>query len=143
MAFQRGKDSKSSLGLGGYTFDTLKPGAILKSLKWFGLSNTGHVRGYHGAANRYAARTYFLVVDIEDINNYYKSLRLKGYTHMGSYYKDDLAKEKEQQAYQKALTASEDIIHGKNQFRVGSIKGIDKIGKQKFNNMFEIVYTPH
>ena len=65
LYFQRGGNPLSSMGLGGFSFDTLRPGAILKSKKYFGLAErSGNITTYHSAKLRITPGQYLLVTDV-------------------------------------------------------------------------------
>jgi hypothetical protein len=67
MNFKRGGDPLSSMGLGGFSFDSLRPGAILQSKKYFGITGkTGNIVGYHSGATRISAGDYLLITNIEE-----------------------------------------------------------------------------
>jgi len=66
MNFERGKDVKDALSIGGYSFDTLRPGAVLKVLRWFALSKAeGKIRGYHSGSIQLKKNYYILITRIE------------------------------------------------------------------------------
>jgi hypothetical protein len=65
LDFQRGGNPLGSMGLGGFSFDTLRPGAILKSKKHLGVTErTGNITSYHSAKLRIAPAQYLLVTDV-------------------------------------------------------------------------------
>ena len=69
VGFKRGGNPLERLDIGGFSFDTLKPGAILKTKRWFGVSrSTGIIRGYTSSAIQFRKDTYLLVTRIESGN---------------------------------------------------------------------------
>ena len=66
VGFKRGGNPLERLDIGGFSFDTLKPGAILKTKRWFGVSrSTGIIRGYTSSAIQFRKDTYLLVTKVE------------------------------------------------------------------------------
>jgi hypothetical protein len=66
-SFTRDGTPMEKLGLGGFYFNTLKPGAILKTKRFFGVSiSTGIISGYTSSAIKFSKDTYILVIDIRD-----------------------------------------------------------------------------
>ena len=64
MEFKRTGNSKAALDLGGYSFSTLKPGAILQSKKFFGITKNGVFRGYHNSYVSFSRGQYLVVTKI-------------------------------------------------------------------------------
>ena len=63
--FTRGEDPMKAMGLGDFSFDTIKDGAIIRSKKWFGISeSSGNIGGYHSSKNSVKPDHYFLVYGI-------------------------------------------------------------------------------
>ena len=69
IEFNRGDSPLRKLGLGGNTFDTIFPGAILKSKKWFGITKSGNFGGYHGSYHSWKPDSYALVTKVSDDGN--------------------------------------------------------------------------
>jgi len=80
--FQRGVDPLGAMGLGGLSFDTLQPGAILRSKKSFGVTkSTGVIGGYHSSALSIAKMDWLLVTDVRDQGDGKKNISWKRYHH--------------------------------------------------------------
>lgn len=72
MNFERGKDPKEALSIGGYGFDTLRRGAIIEVLHSFGVSKEeGKLRHVRSCSVALPKGTYILVLRdvVEDENN--------------------------------------------------------------------------
>ena len=70
MQFVRGKNPKEALSLGGYSFDTLRVGAILRITKRFGLSREeGKIRNWKQCAVSCPRDFYMLITRIEECAN--------------------------------------------------------------------------
>ncbi len=66
-SFERGGNPIEQMGLGGLSFDTLKPGAILIAKRYFGVSiSTGRIGGFHSSAIRVSKNNYFLITEIRE-----------------------------------------------------------------------------
>jgi hypothetical protein len=64
ISFQRGADPKSILGIGN-DFNTLSPGAILRTKRFFGVSkSTGTIGGYNSSSIKFKKDSYLLVIRI-------------------------------------------------------------------------------
>jgi hypothetical protein len=67
LNFKRDGNPLSSMGLGGFSFETLKPGAILRSKRFFGVTkSTGVIGGYHSSAIRIGKDNYLLITEVRD-----------------------------------------------------------------------------
>ena len=64
IEFKRTGDPLSSMGLGGFSFKTLNPGAILQATRFFGVTKTGTLGGISRAI-RVNKDNYFLVTGVE------------------------------------------------------------------------------
>ena len=63
--FQRGGNPLGTMDLGGFSYETLRPGAILQSKKFFGITgSSGQITGYHSGKMSVRAGDYFLVTHI-------------------------------------------------------------------------------
>jgi len=70
MHFERGKDIKEAMSLGGYSFDTLRPGAILQITKKFGLSKEeGKIRDFNECSIPCQKNYLMLITRIEQYAN--------------------------------------------------------------------------
>jgi len=68
MHFERGKDVKESLSLGGYSFDTLRPGAIIVVTRRFGISDAeGKIRGINSCSLKLEKDSHLLITRISNI----------------------------------------------------------------------------
>jgi len=63
--FVRGGDPKKTLGLGGYTLDTLRVGSILISTKFEGITSTGNFTSPFNGSHKKRKDAYYLVLDIK------------------------------------------------------------------------------
>ena len=61
ISFERGGDPLGRMGIGGFSFDTLRPGTILKSKKFFGVTKSGKIAGYHSASISISPDNYLIV----------------------------------------------------------------------------------
>jgi hypothetical protein len=141
MGFKRGNDIKGQLGLGGLSFDTMREATIIRVLKPFGLSNTGNIRGYSGAANQYNRGTHLVIFKINR-EGYYIGFSFRSH-HSWEWYhrKKDTIEKHRKESFENALIDQNNIIQeGYARFR--NVKYINKIGRKKFDNMFEIIKTP-
>jgi hypothetical protein len=85
LNFQRGKSPLSSMGVGGFSFDTLKPGAILISKRYFGVTEkTGKITGYNSAKLPIGKDNFLLVTEIRDnADGKTKNISFKRYSSHG------------------------------------------------------------
>ena len=71
--------------IGGYDFDSLQEGTLLKVKKAFGLTNTGNFQSYNNGTNRFDVGNYLCIVNIrKHWDPYYKGfafLSFGGGTH--------------------------------------------------------------
>jgi hypothetical protein len=78
--FQRGRNPLGSMDLGGFSFDTLRPGAILKTKRYFGVSkSTGTIGGYNSSAIRISKDQYLLVTEVRDQGGGKKNISWRKY----------------------------------------------------------------
>jgi hypothetical protein len=149
IGFKRGVDPKKSLNLGGYSFETLREGTILRSKKSFGLTNTGNFQSYDGATNRYTWGTYFLITNLTRLDNYYIHFRFISISTLAWMYRDNPEeKELKEKEGLEMIREKRDLflregIEGFPEYERKRMKFIDKVGKQKFNNLFKILEAPH
>lgn len=69
LNFIRGENPLKSMGIGGFSFDTLKPGSILKPTKFFGITkHTGKITKYHSPFN-INPENYIFITEILPTNN--------------------------------------------------------------------------
>ena len=144
MGFQRGGNPMTNLGIGGMSFDTLKNGTIIRSKKAFGTSLGGVIRHIDGAAKQIYAGAYLIVYDLQRLDNYYISF---SYINCGGpiFYSSSEEREgKDEIFHKKARDQVKDMknmILWKN--RSGLTNKIFRIGKTKFDNMFQITDLPY
>ena len=80
MNFQRGKSPAAALELGGYTFDTIRVGAILESVRWFGVArSTGNLRGYSSSAIQFCPPNILEIIKITSGDGKRKILSFQKY----------------------------------------------------------------
>ena len=80
ISFQRGANPLGSMGLGGFSFETLRPGALLQSKRYFGVSkSTGNIGGYHSSAIPIGKGDWFLVTEVINLDGGKKNISWKGY----------------------------------------------------------------
>ena len=82
MNFKRGQKPAAALELGGYSFDTIRVGAIIKPIRWFGVTeSTGIVRGYTSAAIKFNPINVLVITKIihNDKNGKNKTLAFLKY----------------------------------------------------------------
>ena len=61
--FEEESDPIHDMGIGGYSFETLKPGAILRAKRFFGVSKTGKFGGIRNMYNIWTGN-YLLVIKV-------------------------------------------------------------------------------
>lgn len=149
IGFERNKDIKSSLNLGGYTFDNIHDGTIIKVKKSFGLTNTGNFQSYNGATNKYVWGSLLTVMSLKRLDKYYISFRFfpNSSTEWLHRNNPEMKEEKQKEVLEKALETQKKYLtlgyEGFYKFQIrDTIKTINKIGREKFNNMFEIIQPP-
>ncbi len=80
MNFQRGKSPAAALELGGYTFDTIRVGAILEAVRWFGVArSTGNLRGYSSSAIQFCPPNILEIIKITSGDGKRKILSFQKY----------------------------------------------------------------
>ncbi|HPI82085.1 MAG TPA: hypothetical protein PK122_02565 [Candidatus Paceibacterota bacterium] len=68
--FERTSNPLSSMGLGGFSFDTLQPGAIIQSKRYFGVTEkTGNITGYHSGKTKIGKGNYLLITEVRKTSN--------------------------------------------------------------------------
>ena len=68
MQFERAQDIKKSLSLGGYSFDTLRPGAIIVVTRKFGISDAkGKIRNINSCYLKLEKDSHLLITRISNI----------------------------------------------------------------------------
>lgn len=120
--FTRGEDPMKSMGLGDFSFNTLKNGAIIRSTKWFGISeSSGKFGGYHSSKISVNANSYFLIYDIIRIADKMKFKFLKT-------------------SERDVRIAREEMKEGKRPWALWATKGfINLLTKRRFDYRFEII----
>ena len=85
LNFQRGKSPLSSMGVGGFSFDTIKPGAILISKRYFGVTEkTGRITGYNSGKLSIGVDNFLLVTEVRDnADGKTKNISFKRYSSHG------------------------------------------------------------
>jgi hypothetical protein len=64
-SFERGGNPLEKIGIGGFSFDTIKVGSILESKRFFGVSkSTGIIRGYSSSSIRISRGNYLLITEV-------------------------------------------------------------------------------
>jgi len=81
LNFKRTGNPLSSMGLGGFSFDTLKPGAILISKRYFGVTEkTGKITTYHSGKLPIRTNNLLLVTEVrENAEGKTKNISFKRY----------------------------------------------------------------
>jgi hypothetical protein len=144
-SFIRGADPKSSLGIGGYSFNTLRNGTIIRCIKPFGTSLGGVIRGYSGAAKRIPFDTYLVIFNIKKLDNYYISFE---YVNAGGafwYHKGEEKINRDLECLNRAREIRKKYLEDNSSIssqRNHSGGIIAKIGRNKFDNLFKIIETP-
>lgn len=121
--FQRGKTVKDSLRIGGYSFDTLRKGAIIEAKKSFSVSFTGIIQPYWRAKNKINKGNYLVISNII-------AMKTK-HIYWIKFWN-----------YQEAREYSKSLIEDPNKFRLYNSGGegpMDGLTQQKFDNRFEII----
>jgi len=145
LNFQRGLDPKASIGIGGYSFDTLRNGTIIKCIKPFGTSKGGVIRAYQGSAKRIPLETYLVIFNIRKLDSYYISFGYINVGGVGWYHKGEERARKDLEYFdrakgiQKLYLEGDPYIESSRKYSGGLIA---KIGREKFNNLFKIIETP-
>jgi len=143
--FRRSDNPLSSMGLGGFSFDTLRNGTIIKCIKFFGTTKGGVIRGYSGASKRIQRETYLVIFNIKKLDSYYISFQYINAGGVGWYHKDDERIQKDLEYLGRAREIKEKYLEG-DPWTTTPIRysggSISKIGKNKFNNLFKIIETP-
>jgi len=101
--FKRSDNPLSSMKLGGLSFDTLQPGAILKAKRYFGVTaKSGNITGFHSGSIKISNGSYLLVTDIGDNKVGGKIISFKRYGSDLNLVKDEknILKDKGKQALQ-------------------------------------------
>jgi len=120
--FTRGEDPMKAMGLGDFSFNTLKDGAIIRSTRWFGISeSSGNLGGYNSSKISVKPGNYFLVYKIVRKDN-------KMTFHF--------LKSKEENV----RTAREQLKQGRVPRDMWALKGfINQLTKKRFDYRFEVV----
>jgi len=124
--FQRGRNPLGTMDLGGFSFETLRPGAILRAKRFFGVSkSTGNIGGYHSSAISIRPDSYFLVTEVRIQEGGKRNISWSRY--------HDLEKAREQ----KEIFQND----GKKSMQwYGITKGFfDELTKRRFDYRFEII----
>jgi hypothetical protein len=66
--FERSDNPLRNLGLGGMTYDTLYPGALIETTRFFGLTKSGTFTGIHGSSQIWPPK-WFVVTKIRPSDN--------------------------------------------------------------------------
>lgn len=127
IKFQRGGNPLRTMDLGGFSFETLRPGAILQAKRWFGVSkSTGNIGGYHSSAISISKGDWFLVTDVRDQEGGKKNISWRRYHNT-----------KEEMVYQNREELRKE---GKLHFLFGPISGFfDDLTKRRFDYRLEVV----
>lgn len=120
--FERGGNPLERLDIGGFSFDTLRPGAILKAKRFFGVTKTGTLGGISRAI-RINRDNYLLVILIENENPNTKTI------HWQKFFKLEDAKEQKQRLKNKEGLSTWGITKG----------FLHDITKRKFDYRLEVI----
>lgn len=147
-AFSEESDPISDMGIGGYTFNTLKNGSIIKCIKSFGITTGGVIRSFNDAASRVTYGSYLMIYNIKKLDNYYISFKYRNtgcaYLPWRDVYKEDRIK-KDAEYLNKAREFKKEYLSFSPESSPQAIYTyifagyIAKIGKNKFENMFKII----
>lgn len=122
--FERGGSPLGRMGIGGFSYDTLRPGTIIQSKKWFGISGNGKLSGYHGSRHSIKNGTYLLVTEIFTG----EKPKSKTFYYILAY------------SIEKALEMQDDFKKtGKAKSFHGTANWIDSLTKTRFNYRFDII----
>jgi len=136
-------DPIKDMGIGGYTFDTLKNGTIIECTKAFGTSLGGVIRGYNDAAKQIRYGSYLLIFNIKRLDKYYISFNYRNAGGPISWGDKELFKKQQAESletvkrFQKEY--KDDPIGSTRNIPKYSGGFISKIGRNKFDNMFKII----
>lgn len=126
--FKRNSDPLGSMGLGGFSFETLRPGAILKSKRYFGVSkSTGNIGGYNSSAIRIGKGDWLLVTDVRDQDGGKKNISWRRYHES-----------REGMAYEEREKFRESGTKGMAWYGITS-GFFDQLTKRKFDYRLEII----
>lgn len=126
-SFERGGNPLEKIGVGGFSFDTLKKGAILESNRFFGVSkSTGIIRGYSSSPLKISRGDYLLITDVQNGRIYgTKNISWRKYSRL------DFAKEQKE----KLKEGGSESLHW-----YGVIKGLFfDITKRKFDYRLKVI----
>jgi len=137
LGFQRNSDPKAALGLGGYSFETLKNGTILKSKKTFTTSASGEIRTNTGFKGKLAG-SFFIIRNLERISSYYISFNYINFGRTSYFIPPEERMEKEEELLEKVKMWRTQFFKNPTQ-KIYYTTGKIVIGKQKFNNLFKII----
>jgi len=145
VSFIRGGDAKSSLGIGGYSFDTLRNGTIVRCIKSFGHSLGGVLRSYNGSARKIAVGSYLVIYNIKKIDQYYISFNYVNAGGASWLLRDDDKIKRGLEYLERArdikkIYLADRVVFNDRGYYVGTIA---KIGKNKFNNLLKIIEPPN
>lgn len=125
--FVKGGNPLEKIGIGGFSFDTLKIGTILESKKYFGVSkSTGILRGYSSSTIKISRGDYLLITDVQKGRIYgTKNISWRKYSKL------DFAKEQKE----KLKEGGAKSLHW-----YGIINGFfDGITKRKFDYRLKVI----
>jgi hypothetical protein len=136
MGFKRGVDPRSSMNLGGYSFETLRKGAILQCIKQFSYTKNGNLASFISGSHPISEGQYLVVLDFKykpdfmDFGGREPNSKGKSVIQFIQMITSDLERVK---GFRK------DLINGNARLHFWGTKGKMKISELEFKNRLKII----